>query len=29
LSMLMPAQADLNDDDIESLLLYVHSLKAK
>jgi mono/diheme cytochrome c family protein len=29
LSMLMPAQADLSDDDIESVLLYVHSLKAK
>ena len=27
LSMLMPAQADLSDDDIESLLVYVHSLK--
>ncbi len=29
LSMLMPAQADLSDDDIESVLLYVHSLKTK
>ncbi len=29
LSMLMPGQADLSDDDIESVLLYVHSLKAK
>lgn len=27
LSMLMPGQADLSDDDIESLLVYVHSLK--
>lgn len=29
LSMLMPAQADLSDADIESLLAYVKSLKSK
>jgi len=29
LSMLMPGQADLSDDDIESLLLFVYSLKTK